>query len=146
MIAEDETKEPDTHGSLANLDSSPGTSGHKLPHGSSGKEGGGVHGRLGPGGAAFWPRWGGVLRLCTLSPSLPVQRDELREMFNDISSSEDEEDEGDRHEDEDLNIMDTEDDLERQLQEKLNESDGTRDEGDSNSQIGAGEWGRIMLA
>ncbi|XP_023675653.1 transcription initiation factor TFIID subunit 7 [Paramormyrops kingsleyae] len=99
VIAEDETKEPDTHGSLANLDSSPGTSGHKLPHGSS------------------------------------VQRDELREMFNDISSSEDEEDEGDRHEDEDLNIMDTEDDLERQLQEKLNESDGTRDEGDSNSQI-----------
>ncbi|XP_006632976.1 transcription initiation factor TFIID subunit 7 [Lepisosteus oculatus] len=100
VIAEDETKEADNHGSLANLDSSPGTSGHKLGHGSS------------------------------------VQRDELREIFNDISSSsEEEEDEGDRHEDEDLNIMDTEEDLERQLREKLNESDGPRDESDANSQI-----------
>ncbi|KAG5851838.1 hypothetical protein ANANG_G00056070 [Anguilla anguilla] len=100
VIAEDETKEADNHGSLANLDSSPGTSGHKMGHGSS------------------------------------AQRDELREIFNDISSSsEDEEDEGDRHEDEDLNIMDTEEDLERQLQEKLNESDGMRDESDGNSQI-----------
>ncbi|KAG9338627.1 hypothetical protein JZ751_025465 [Albula glossodonta] len=100
VIAEDETKEADNHGSLANLDASPGTSGHKTGHGSS------------------------------------AQRDELREIFNDISSSsEDEEDEGDRHEDEDLNIMDTEEDLERQLQEKLNESDGARDESDRNSQI-----------
>ncbi|KAK1167458.1 transcription initiation factor TFIID subunit 7 [Acipenser oxyrinchus oxyrinchus] len=100
VIAEDETKEADNHGSLANLDSSPGTSGHKLGHGSS------------------------------------VERDELREIFNDISSSsEDEEDEGDRHEDEDLNIMDTEEDLERQLQEKLNESDGARDESEGNNQI-----------
>ncbi|KAJ8281713.1 hypothetical protein COCON_G00042320 [Conger conger] len=98
VIPEDDTKEADNHGSLANLDSSPGTSGHKMGHGSS------------------------------------AQRDELREIFNDISSSsEDEED--DRHEDEDLNIMDTEEDLERQLQEKLNESDGTRDESDGNSQI-----------
>ncbi|MGH0160278.1 UNVERIFIED_CONTAM: hypothetical protein FKN15_053114 [Acipenser sinensis] len=101
VIAEDETKEADNHGSLANLDSSPGTSGHKLGHGSS------------------------------------VERDELREIFNDISSSsEDEEDEGDRHEDEDLNIMDTEEDLEQQLQEKLNESDGARDESEGNNQIG----------
>ena len=37
VIAEDETKEADNHGSLANLDSSPGTSGHKMGHGSSGK-------------------------------------------------------------------------------------------------------------
>ncbi|KAI4819348.1 hypothetical protein KUCAC02_004599 [Chaenocephalus aceratus] len=93
IIAEDESKEGDQHGSLANLDSSPGTSGHKMGHGSS------------------------------------AQRDELREIFNDISSSsEDEEDEGDRHEDEDLNIMDTEDDLVRQLQEKLNEADSAQHE------------------
>ncbi|KAG7225744.1 hypothetical protein INR49_014395, partial [Caranx melampygus] len=100
VIAEDESKETDQHGSLANLDSSPGTSGHKIGHGSS------------------------------------VQRDELREIFNDISSSsEDEEDEGDRHEDEDLNIMDTEDDLVRQLHDKLNESDSAQHESDRNSQI-----------
>lgn len=68
---------------------------------------------------------------------ITVQRDELREIFNDISSSsEDEEDEGDRHEDEDLNIMDTEDDLVRQLHDKLNESDSAQHESDRNSQIG----------
>ncbi|CAB1457059.1 unnamed protein product [Pleuronectes platessa] len=100
IIAEDESKEPEQQGSLANLDSSPGTSGHKMGHGSS------------------------------------AQRDELREIFNDISSSsEDEEDEGDRHEDEDLNIMDTEDDLVRQLQDKLNESDSAQHESDRNNQI-----------
>ncbi|KAF3694052.1 Transcription initiation factor TFIID subunit 7 [Channa argus] len=100
VIAEDESKEADQHGSLANLDSSPGTSGHKMGHGSS------------------------------------AQRDELREIFNDISSSsEDEEDEGDRHEDEDLNIMDTEDDLVRQLQDKLNESDSGHNESDRNNHI-----------
>ena len=67
----------------------------------------------------------------------PAQRDELREIFNDISSSsEDEEDEVDRHEDEDLNIMDTEDDLVRQLQDKLNESDSAQHESDRNNQIG----------
>lgn len=73
-----------------------------------------------------------------------AQRDELREIFNDISSSsEEEEDEGDRHEDEDLNIMDTEDDLVRQLQDKLNESDSTQNESDRNSQIGKrGVWTR----
>lgn len=66
-----------------------------------------------------------------------VQHDELREIFNDISSSsEDEDEEGERHEDEDLNIMDTEDDMVRQLHEKLNETEGDRDENDRNSQIG----------
>ncbi|XP_031413823.1 transcription initiation factor TFIID subunit 7 [Clupea harengus] len=100
VIAEDESKEAENNGSLPNLDSSPGTSGHKMGHGSA------------------------------------AQHDELREIFNDISSSsEDEEDDGDRHEDEDLNIMDTEDDLERQLQDKLNESDTAQDQSDRNSQI-----------
>ncbi|XP_019718914.1 transcription initiation factor TFIID subunit 7 [Hippocampus comes] len=97
VIAEDDMKDGDQHGSLANLDSSPGTSGHKMGHGSS------------------------------------TQRDELREMFNDISSSsEDEEDDGDRHEDEDLNIVDTEDDL---VQDKLDESDPAQRESDTNNQI-----------
>ncbi|TSQ81072.1 Transcription initiation factor TFIID subunit 7 [Bagarius yarrelli] len=94
VIAEDETKETDNNLSLSNLDSSPGTSGHK-GHDSS------------------------------------VPRDELREIFNDISSSsEDEEEDGDRHEDEDLNIMDTEDDMVGPLNEKLNESEGRRNESD----------------
>lgn len=67
----------------------------------------------------------------------PAPRDELREIFNDISSSsEDEEDDGDRHEDEDLNIMDTEDDMVGHLNEKLNESDVGRDENNRNNQIG----------
>ncbi|XP_077434503.1 transcription initiation factor TFIID subunit 7 [Vanacampus margaritifer] len=97
VIAEDDMKDGDQHGSLANLDSSPGTSGHKMGHGSS------------------------------------TQRDELREMFNDISSSsEDEEDDVDRHEDEDLNIVDTEDDL---AQDKLDESDPAQRESDTNNQI-----------
>lgn len=63
-----------------------------------------------------------------------VPRDELREIFNDISSSsEDEDDDGDRHEDEDLNIMDIEDDMVGRLNEKLNEG---RDENNRNNQIG----------
>lgn len=63
-----------------------------------------------------------------------MPRDELREIFNDISSSsEDEDDDGDRHEDEDLNIMDTEDDMVGRLNEKLNEG---RDENNRNNQIG----------
>lgn len=37
IINEDESKDGDQHSSLANLDSSPGTSGHKMGHGSSGK-------------------------------------------------------------------------------------------------------------
>ncbi|KFQ45341.1 Transcription initiation factor TFIID subunit 7, partial [Nestor notabilis] len=97
VIAEDETKEVDNHGSLTSLDiSSPGMSGHK--QGSS-------------------------------------EHDELREIFNDISSSSEDEDERDHHDDEDLNIMDTEDDLERQLQDKLNESDGQQQENEGSNQI-----------
>ncbi|NWX91824.1 TAF7 factor, partial [Nothoprocta pentlandii] len=102
VIAEDETKEVDNHGSLTSLDiSSPGMSGHKQGHGSS-------------------------------------EHDELREIFNDISSSSEDEDERDHHDDEDLNIMDTEEDLERQLQDKLNESDGQQQENEGSNQIG--EW------
>lgn len=37
IIAEDESKDADQHGSLGNLDSSPGTSSHKMGHGSSGE-------------------------------------------------------------------------------------------------------------
>ncbi|KAM4660468.1 transcription initiation factor TFIID subunit 7-like [Amazona ochrocephala] len=96
VIAEDETKEVDNHGSLTGLDISPGMSGHK--QGS-------------------------------------LEHDELREIFNDISSSSEDEDERDHHDDEDLNIMDTEDDLERQLQEKLNESDGQQQENEGSNQI-----------
>ncbi|NWJ11881.1 TAF7 factor, partial [Crypturellus undulatus] len=100
VIAEDETKEVDNHGSLTSLDiSSPGMSGHKQGHGSS-------------------------------------EHDELREIFNDISSSSEDEDERDHHDDEDLNIMDTEEDLERQLQDKLNESDGQQQENEGSNQIG----------
>ncbi|KAM8800286.1 transcription initiation factor TFIID subunit 7-like isoform 1-T1 [Eudromia elegans] len=100
VIAEDETKEVDNHGSLTSLDiSSPGISGHKQGHGSS-------------------------------------EHDELREIFNDISSSSEDEDERDHHDDEDLNIMDTEEDLERQLQDKLNESDGQQQENEGSNQIG----------
>ncbi|NXJ11835.1 TAF7 factor, partial [Odontophorus gujanensis] len=99
VIAEDETKEVDNHGSLTSLDiSSPGISGHKQGHGSS-------------------------------------EHDELREIFNDISSSSEDEDERDHHDDEDLNIMDTEEDLERQLQDKPNESDGQQQENEGSNQI-----------
>ncbi|XP_038603852.1 transcription initiation factor TFIID subunit 7-like [Tachyglossus aculeatus] len=86
VIAEDETKEAENHGSLTDI-SSPGLSGHKQGHGSS-------------------------------------EHDELREIFNDISSSSDDEDERDHHDDEDINIIDTEEDLERQLQDKLSQPDG----------------------
>lgn len=37
IIAEDESKDTDQHGALANLDSSPGTSGIKMGHGASGQ-------------------------------------------------------------------------------------------------------------
>ncbi|XP_062998035.1 transcription initiation factor TFIID subunit 7-like isoform X1 [Elgaria multicarinata webbii] len=103
VIAEDETKEPDNHGSLTGLDiSSPGMSGHKQGHGSS------------------------------------VERDELREIFNDISSTSSDEDERDHHDDEDLNIMDTEEDLERRLQGKLSESDRQQQENEGSNQIAMG--------
>ncbi|XP_032886831.1 transcription initiation factor TFIID subunit 7-like [Amblyraja radiata] len=42
-----------------------------------------------------------------------VERDELREMFNDISSSSSSEDEGERHEDDDLNVLDSEEETGR---------------------------------
>ncbi|XP_029463239.1 LOW QUALITY PROTEIN: transcription initiation factor TFIID subunit 7-like [Rhinatrema bivittatum] len=101
IIAEDETKEAENHGSLTSLDaSSPGMSGHKQGRSSS------------------------------------VEHDELREIFNDISSSsEDDEDEGDHHDDEDLNILDTEEDVDRQLQDKLSDSDGLQQEKEGTNQI-----------
>ncbi|NWR84845.1 TAF7 factor, partial [Furnarius figulus] len=102
VIAGDETKEVDNHGSLTSLDISySGMSGHKQGHGSS-------------------------------------QHDELQAIFNDISSSSEDEDERDHHDDEDLNIMDTEEDLERQLQDKLNESDGQQQENEGSNQITMG--------
>lgn len=66
----------------------------------------------------------------------PAERDELREMFNEISSSSSDEDERDHHDDEDLNVMDTEEDLERRLQGKLNESSSQQQENEGSSQIG----------
>lgn len=57
-------------------------------------------------------------------------------MFNTISSSSEDEDERDHHDDEDLNIMDTEEDLERRLQGKMNESDGPEQESGVTNQIG----------
>ncbi|XP_053129880.1 transcription initiation factor TFIID subunit 7-like isoform X2 [Hemicordylus capensis] len=102
VIAEDETKEAENHGSLTGLDiSSPGMSGHKQGHGS--------------------------------------EHDELREIFDEISSSSSsDEDERDHHDNEDLNIMDTEEDLERRLQGKLGESDGQPPENEGASQIAMG--------
>ncbi|XP_032083810.1 transcription initiation factor TFIID subunit 7-like isoform X3 [Thamnophis elegans] len=67
-----------------------------------------------------------------------AERDELREMFNEISSSSSDEDERDHHDDEDLNVMDTEEDLERRLQGKLNESSSQQQENEGTSQIAVG--------
>ncbi|XP_062820035.1 transcription initiation factor TFIID subunit 7-like isoform X5 [Anolis carolinensis] len=103
VIAEDETKEADNHGSLTSLDiSSPRMSGHKQSHGSL------------------------------------VEHDELRELFKDVSSTSSDEDERDRHDDEDLNIMDTEEDLERRLQGKMNENSGQQQENEGANQIAMG--------
>ncbi|XP_069469128.1 transcription initiation factor TFIID subunit 7-like isoform X2 [Ambystoma mexicanum] len=100
VIAEDETKEAENHGSLTGLDVSPGMSGHKQGRSSS------------------------------------VDHDELREIFNDISSSsESDEDDRDRRDDEDLNIMDTEEDLDRRMQDKLNDSDEKRREKEGTNKI-----------
>ncbi|XP_072499655.1 transcription initiation factor TFIID subunit 7-like [Notamacropus eugenii] len=63
------------------------------------------------------------------------EHDELREIFNDISSSSEEEDERHPHDDEDINIIDTEEDLERQLQDKLDESDEQRQENEETNQM-----------
>lgn len=86
---------------------------------------------------------GGSSHVVFLFPLHPSEHDELREIFNDISSSSEDEDERDHHDDEDLNIMDTEEDLERQLQDKLNESDGQQQENEGSNQIG--ELGGRML-
>ncbi|KAM9067062.1 LOW QUALITY PROTEIN: transcription initiation factor TFIID subunit 7-like [Sarcophilus harrisii] len=64
------------------------------------------------------------------------EHDELREIFNDISSSSEEEEE--THDDEDINIIDTEEDLERQLQDKLDESDEQRQENEETNQMVVG--------
>lgn len=82
--------------------------------------------------------WGVICCVFPLPFCTPLEHDELREIFNDISSSSEDEDERDHHDDEDLNIMDTEEDLERQLQDKLNESDGQQQENEGSNQIG--EW------
>ncbi|XP_056676864.1 transcription initiation factor TFIID subunit 7-like [Monodelphis domestica] len=60
---------------------------------------------------------------------------ELREIFKDISSSSEEEDERDSHDDEDINIIDTEEDLERQLQDKLDESSEQCQEDEQTNQM-----------
>ncbi|XP_048208474.1 transcription initiation factor TFIID subunit 7-like [Perognathus longimembris pacificus] len=63
-----------------------------------------------------------------------LEHDELREIFNDLSSSSEDEDET-QHQDEDVNIIDTEEDLERQLQDKLNESDEQHPENEGTNQL-----------
>lgn len=63
-----------------------------------------------------------------------LEHDELREIFNDLSSSSEDEDET-QHQDEDINIIDTEEDLERQLQDKLNESDEQHHENEGTNQL-----------
>ncbi|XP_051829761.1 LOW QUALITY PROTEIN: transcription initiation factor TFIID subunit 7-like [Antechinus flavipes] len=66
------------------------------------------------------------------------EHDELREIFNDISSSSEEEDERDPYDDEDIKIIDTEEDLERQLQDKLDESSEQRQENEETNQMVVG--------
>ncbi|ELV12216.1 transcription initiation factor TFIID subunit 7 [Tupaia chinensis] len=63
-----------------------------------------------------------------------LEHDELREIFNDLSSSSEEGDEA-QHPDEDINILDTEEDLERQLPDKLNISDELHQENEGNNQL-----------
>ncbi|KFO31631.1 Transcription initiation factor TFIID subunit 7 [Fukomys damarensis] len=63
-----------------------------------------------------------------------LEHDELQEIFNDSSSSEDE-DETQHQDEEDINIIDTEEDLERKLQDKLNESDEQHEENEGNNQL-----------
>ncbi|XP_057576704.1 transcription initiation factor TFIID subunit 7-like [Hippopotamus amphibius kiboko] len=63
-----------------------------------------------------------------------LEHDELREVFNDLSSSKDE-DETQHQDEEDRNIIDTEEDLERQLQDKLNESDEQHQENEGTNQL-----------
>ncbi|ELW54097.1 transcription initiation factor TFIID subunit 7 [Tupaia chinensis] len=67
-----------------------------------------------------------------------LEHDELREIFNDLSSSSEDEDETQHQDEEDINIIDTEEDLERQLREKLNESDEQHQENERNNQLVVG--------
>ncbi|XP_057576709.1 transcription initiation factor TFIID subunit 7-like [Hippopotamus amphibius kiboko] len=64
-----------------------------------------------------------------------LEHDELREIFNDLSSSSEDEDETQHQDEEDRNIIDTEEDLERQLQDKLNESDEQHQENEGINQL-----------
>lgn len=64
-----------------------------------------------------------------------LERDELREIFNDLSSSSEDEDETQHQGEEDINIIDTEEDLERQLWDKLNESDEQHQENEETNQL-----------
>lgn len=64
-----------------------------------------------------------------------LEHDELREIFNDLSSSSEDEDETQHQDEEDINIIDTEEDLERQLQDKLNESDEQHQENEGTNQL-----------
>ncbi|XP_060002326.1 transcription initiation factor TFIID subunit 7-like [Lagenorhynchus albirostris] len=64
-----------------------------------------------------------------------LEHDELREIFNDLSSSSEDEDETQHQDEEDINIIDTEEDLERQLQDKLNESDEHQQENEGTNQL-----------
>ncbi|KAM6222711.1 transcription initiation factor TFIID subunit 7 [Rhynchocyon petersi] len=64
-----------------------------------------------------------------------LEHDELREIFNDLSSSSEDEDETQHQDEEDINILDTEEDLERQLQDKLNESDEQHPENEGTNQL-----------
>ncbi|XP_004643922.1 transcription initiation factor TFIID subunit 7 [Octodon degus] len=64
-----------------------------------------------------------------------LEHDELREIFNDLSSSSEEEDEAQHQDEEDINIIDTEEDLERQLQDKLSEAGAQHQENEGTSQL-----------
>ena len=64
-----------------------------------------------------------------------LEHDELREIFNDLSSSSEDEDETQHPDEEDINIIDTEEDLERQLQDKLNETDEQHQENEGTNQL-----------
>uniref|UniRef100_A0A2K6F7Y8 Transcription initiation factor TFIID subunit 7 n=1 Tax=Propithecus coquereli TaxID=379532 RepID=A0A2K6F7Y8_PROCO len=64
-----------------------------------------------------------------------LEHDELWKIFNDLSSSSEEEDETQHQDEEDINIIDTEEDLERQLQDKLNTSDEQHQENEGTHQL-----------
>ncbi|KAL0615929.1 Transcription initiation factor TFIID subunit 7, partial [Plecturocebus cupreus] len=64
-----------------------------------------------------------------------LEHDELREIFNDLSSSSEAEDETQHQDEEDINIIDTEEDLERWLQDKLNKSDEQHQKNEGTNQL-----------